>query len=110
MLITKARPQLDTLERQLRGWDTTLPKRAERFHAIRAELTRDIRSAIPSWALWISDEVVERHRERVDRLGQIVEPLAQLIRDSESLGAEVRRLGDSPASPDAELAAWLRTR
>lgn len=110
MLITKARPQLDTLVRQLRSWDTALPKRAERFHAIRVELARDIRGAVPSWALWISDEVVERHRERVDRLGQIVDPLAQLIRDSESLGSEVRRLEESPASPDAELASWLRAR
>ena len=110
MLVRKARPQLDTLVRQLRGWESPLPSRARRFHAIRTELERDIRGAIPFWALWISDEIVQRFRDRVDRLGRIVEPLAALIRDSDALAAEVRRFGDSSPSSDREVTAWLHNR
>jgi hypothetical protein len=111
MRVTKARPQLDALARQLREWEAALPPRARRFHVIRAELERGIHEAIPYWwSLWIQDEVVERYRERVDRLGRIVESLAQLIATSESLGAEVRRLGESATSFDQELTAWLKNR
>jgi hypothetical protein len=111
MRVTKARPQLDTLVRQLRDWESMLPPRARRFHVIRAELERDIHGAIPYWwSLWINDEVVERYRERVGRLARIVDSLAQLIGASESLGAEARRLEDSATAFDQELQAWLRAR
>ncbi len=111
MRVTRARPQLDTLVRRLREWESAIPQRARRFHAIRAELERGIREASPAWwSLWISDDVVERHRERVGRLGLIVESLAKLMGASESLGAEVRRLGDSAPSSDQELTTWLRAR
>lgn len=111
MRVTRARPQLDALAGRLREWEVALPPRARRFHLIRAELERGIREAIPAWwSLWMQDEVVERYRERVDRLGHIVESLAHLLAAGDSLGAEVRRLSESASSTDQELATWLRIR
>jgi hypothetical protein len=110
MRSTKARPELDRLIVQLRGWQTAVPDRARRFQAIRGELEREIQGALPFWTLWIGDEVVERYRDRVRRLQAIADPLADLIHESELLEGEVRRLAGVDPPGDAEVASCLRTR
>ncbi|HEX8253064.1 MAG TPA: hypothetical protein VF846_07965, partial [Thermoanaerobaculia bacterium] len=110
MLSTKARPQLDSLVQQLKEWEESVPKQARRFHDIRAQLDGDIRGAIPVWALWVADDVVQRFRDRVERLRLLSAPVVELIRECETLADEVRRLRDAGPVSDAELTAWLQKR
>ncbi|HEX9985000.1 MAG TPA: hypothetical protein VGF69_17190 [Thermoanaerobaculia bacterium] len=110
MRSTAARARLDRLVMQLKQWEVDVPPRARRFHEVRGELERDIHAAIPFWSFWIADDVVQRFRDRVGRLDAVADRLVALLRESDSLEAEVRRLADTSLPVDAELAAWLRTR
>lgn len=110
MLSAKARPELATLTARLREWGTTVPDRARRFHTLRRDLEKRLQNALPVWRPWISDEEVERYRILADRLGEIAEPLAELIREAERVAAEVRQLESATPAGDAELTAWLQER
>lgn len=107
---TKARPQLEGLLAETRGWAAAVPERARRFHAVRRELDVQIGDALPFWKPWISNEDVDRFRDRVRRLAEVAEPLADLIRGTEALEAEVRRLDERGSPDDPELTAWLQGR
>lgn len=109
MRSTKARPQLDVLITQLRSWEVVVPARARRFHTMRSELLREVEGATSRWSLWIGDEIVERYRDRVNRLRSLAERLAALLEQTDSVETEVRRLAELSPS-DRELADWLRTR
>jgi hypothetical protein len=104
MRSTRARKELEELSNGLREWETTVPPRARRFHAVRRELEDRIRNAMPSWSLWVGDEVVERLRDRVARLAELAEPLAALSRQADLLEGEVRRLAGEIRLEDAGVA------
>jgi hypothetical protein len=106
----KARSLLNELVVALRGWETGVPDRAKRFHFTRRKLFAQIVEAIPFWKLWIGDDVVHHYQERVDRLREVAEPLAQLLQDIDALESDVHRLGTRSEGRDAELTAWLRGR
>jgi ABC-type transporter Mla MlaB component len=110
MLSAKARPELATLTARLREWETAVPDRARRFHAVRRDLEKRIQSALSVWRPWIADEIVERFRMLVERLGGIAEPLAELIRHAEQVAAEVRQLETRAPAGDTDLAAWIQAR
>lgn len=110
MRSSKARPQLDALVTQLRSWEATVPERARRFHIVRRDLESEIGKSFPFWKPWIADVVVQRFRDLVGGLREVTEPLTELIRETEALESEVRRLAEGGAGPDAELTAWLDSR
>jgi hypothetical protein len=109
MLGTKARPELQTLQDQLRGWQSSVPSRARRFHAARTDLDGQVHQAQAGLQrLWVSQDVVDRLRDRVDRLGEVAEPLAAVIRDAERLEEELHRLERRPQeAKDQDLGQWL---
>lgn len=108
MFLAKARPELESIQERLRGWQTSIPPRARRFHAVVADLDTETRKAQAPWRLIIGDELLERFRDRARRLGGVAEPLGELIRAAERLSEEVRMLvqrGQDAGSP--QVALWL---
>jgi len=106
----KARSLLNARVVELRGWETSVPDRARRFHLTRRKLVTQIAEAVPVWKLWIADDIVHHYQERVERLREVAEPLAQLLEEIEALESDVHRLGTRGEGRDAEFSAWLRGR
>lgn len=108
MFLSKARPELESIQEQLRGWQTSMPPRARRFHGVVADLDTELHKVQAPWRLVIGDEVLERLRDRTRRLRGVAGPLGELIRAAERLGEEVRMLGQrgqDAGSP--QVAQWL---
>ncbi|HEX6161201.1 MAG TPA: hypothetical protein VF111_13595, partial [Thermoanaerobaculia bacterium] len=107
----KARQQLEDLVAKLREWETSVPRRAQNFHSARHTLEAEVRKSLTFWSLlFLGDEVVERHRDRVERLETIAAPLAELIRKAEGLETDVARLALDVRIEDDGLAQWLAGR
>lgn len=108
MLLSKARPELESIQERLRGWQTSISPRARRFHAVVADLDAETRKAQASWRLIIGEELLERFRDRSRRLGGVADPLGELIRAAERLAEEIKMLvqrGQDAGSP--QIALWL---
>ena len=61
-----------------------------------------ISKALPLWRLWIDGEEVDRFRQRVARLKQMIDPLRALIRRIETLEGEIQRFVASTAAGPPE--------
>jgi hypothetical protein len=107
MRIGHARVLFEDFAARLRNWETTVPARAIAFRAARADLAEQVARALPFWKLSIGDEVVERFRDRVERLEAIADPLALLIQSAMTREAEVETLANHADSNDSELASWI---
>lgn len=111
MLAINARPLLHRLLAELRVWEKNVPARAKRFHELRRARETEIGAALPFWMLWIGDQVVWRFSERVRLLGEIADPLAELIARADVLINEVRQLPDLVSgNDDGDLRAWIDRR
>lgn len=110
MWIGHARVLFEEFAAKLRSWETTIPARATAFHAARAGLAAQIGSAFPFWRLSIGDEVVERFRDRLERLQGVADPLALLIHSAITMEAEVDTLANHIVRDgDSELASWIES-
>ncbi len=107
MLNAKARDELNTFTRRLRGWKSAMPDRAARFHTVCAELDSQIQALLERrFAFWISAGELDGLRQRITRLGGIADSLKALALAADNLAKELRAL-DGRLESEAEL-IWLK--
>ncbi len=92
MFRPKIHGELETIHERLRGWETSVPARARRFHALRGSLEEQARKLLGQFVVWSGNETLQRLKDRTDRLSMVAEPLATLIRDAERLEQEIKLL------------------
>jgi hypothetical protein len=112
MLKSKKTLALEEMGSLLAGWATAVPGRAKRFHALRADLDQQARTALARW--WLpgpGEAELATLRQQVERLGEVAPALAALIRRTEEVEKEVIDLrGRAEREPDRELSGWLTDR
>jgi hypothetical protein len=112
MLNRKKKLALEEMGSLLAGWSTGVPGRARRFHALRADLDQQARTALDRW--WLpgpGEAELARLRQQVERLGEIAAALSTLIRRTEEAEKEVLDLrGRAERETDRELSGWLTDR
>lgn len=92
MFRTRIHGDLETIQEQLRGWQTSVPARARRFQALRGSLEEQARKLLGTLVIFSGNENLQRLKDRTERLGTVAGPLETLIRDAERLDEEVRLL------------------
>src|SRR3954469_15412265 len=112
MLNRKKKLALEEMSSLLAGWSTGVPGRAKRFHALRADLDQQARTALAHWWLPSPGEAeLATLRLQVERLGEIAPALSALIRRTEEAEKEVLDLrGRAEREADRELSGWLADR
>lgn len=112
MLKSKKKLALEEMGSLLAGWTTGVPGRAKRFHALRADLDQQARTALARW--WLpgpGEAELATLRQQVERLGEVAPALSALIRRTEEAEKEVLDLrGRAEREPDRELSGWLTDR
>ncbi|HEV7506936.1 MAG TPA: hypothetical protein VGS07_18745 [Thermoanaerobaculia bacterium] len=112
MLNRKKKLALEELRSLLAGWSTGVPARARQFHALRADLDRQVASGLARWWLpGLGEGELAALRQQVDRLGELAPALSTLVRRAEEAEREVLDLrGRAERAGDRELAGWLTDR
>lgn len=112
MLNRKKKLALEELHSLLVSWSTSVPARARRFQALRADLDQQVSVAVARWWLpGFGEGELVALRQQVERLGELAPALAALIRRAEEAEKEVLGLrGRVEGEGDRELAAWLTDR
>jgi hypothetical protein len=108
----KKKLALEELHSLLASWATSVPARARRFQALRADLDQQVTAALARW--WrpaLGETELAVLRQQVERLGELAPGLANLILQAEADEREVLELrGRAEREGDRELAGWLTDR
>ena len=106
-MLGSAKSELSEHRTQLESWRTEVPERARRFHRQAEALSQELDVYLKKWWHWLGNTERQQLANRLERLGNVVDPLRELVGEAERVTKGVERLEERAGHIEPSTSEWL---